>query len=109
MVLDESVKMCLLNDFYGTLLTANQQQVLDNYLNYNMPLIEISKNLGVTRQAVLDTIKKASAKLLEFEEKLGMLKKYLAQQQIAKQFGQNSEISKKMLEVWKQEWYGFIF
>jgi hypothetical protein len=33
----------------------------------------------------------------------------LAQQQIAKQFGQNSEISKKMLEVWKQEWYGFIF
>ena len=109
MVLDESVKMCLLNDFYGTLLTTNQQQVLDSYLNYNMPLIEISKNLGVTRQAVLDTIKKASAKLLEFEEKLGMLKKYLAQQQIAKQFGQNSEIAKKMLEVWKQEWYGFIF
>ena len=72
MVLDENVRLCLLNDFYGALLTQNQQNVLDSYLNFNMPLSEISQSLGITRQAVLDTIKKASKKLDEFENKLGM-------------------------------------
>lgn len=102
MILDKSVRLCLLNDFYGTMLTENQQEVLDSYLNYNLPLVEISENLNITRQAVLDTIKKASKKLEEFESKLGMLKKYLAQKEIADKYA-DQEFSKKMLDIWKQE------
>lgn len=102
MILDKSVRLCLLNDFYGTLLTENQQKVLDSYLNYNLPLVEISENLNITRQAVLDTIKKASKKLEEFENKLGMLKKYLAQKEIADKYA-DQEFSKKILDIWKQE------
>lgn len=101
MVLDESVRLCLLNDFYGSLLTKNQQDVLDSYLNYNMPLVEISNSLGITRQAVLDTIKKASKKLEEFEKKLGMLAKYLEQNKIAEK-EQNSTLCQKFLAVWKK-------
>ena len=99
MVLDKSVRLCLLNDFYGALLTKNQQEVLDSYLNFNTPLVEISSSLGITRQAVLDTIKKASKKLEEFEEKLGMLDKYLKQKEIAEKDGSNA--CKKMLDIWK--------
>lgn len=102
MVLDESVRLCLLNDFYGALLTENQQRVLDSYLNYNLPLVEISANLKITRQAVLDTIKKATKKLDEFENKLGMLKKYLAQVDISNEFDSSSEFAKKMLSVWRE-------
>lgn len=102
MILDKSVRLCLLNDFYSTMLTENQQEVLDSYLNYNLPLVEISENLNITRQAVLDTIKKASKKLEEFESKLGMLKKYLAQKEIADKYA-DQEFSKKMLDIWKQE------
>ena len=102
MILEKSVRLCLLNDFYGALLTENQQQVLDSYLNYNMQLVEISENLNITRQAVLDTIKKATKKLEEFESKLGMLKKYLAQKEIA-QTCQDKQFAKKMLDIWKQE------
>jgi len=104
MVLDESVRLCLLNDFYGSLLTQNQQKVLDSYLNYNLPLVEISSSIGITRQAVLDTIKKATIKLENFEKKLGMLKKYLAQKDLFESFEDNlnkNQVS-KLLEVWKE-------
>ncbi|MBO7508114.1 MAG: DNA-binding protein [Clostridia bacterium] len=104
MVLDENVRLCLLNDFYGALLTQNQQNVLDSYLNFNMPLSEISQSLGITRQAVLDTIKKASKKLDEFENKLGMLKKYLSQQKLAVDCGKtNDDFVKKIMEIWRQD------
>ena len=106
MVLDESVRLCLLNDFYGALLTKNQQQVLDSYLNYNLSLVEISQNFGITRQAVLDTIKKASKKLEEYEKKLGMLNKYLVQNEIADKIKDAKDYKssiKKLLDVWHQD------
>ena len=102
MVLDESVRLCLLNDFYGSLLTENQQKVLDSYLNFNMPLVEISANLGITRQAVLDTIKKASKKLEEFELKLGMLDKFLRQKDLLEKCD-DTALVKKVLDVWRQD------
>ncbi|HBB44742.1 MAG TPA: DNA-binding protein [Clostridiales bacterium] len=102
MILDESVKLCLLNDFYGSLLTENQQKVLDSYLNFNMPLVEISQNMNISRQAVLDTIKKATSKLEMLESKLGMLDKYLKQNELV---GNSKKVDKelitKLLEVWK--------
>lgn len=103
MVLEKSVRLCLLNDFYGALLTENQRQVLDSYLNFNLQLVEISENLHITRQAVLDTIKKATKKLEEFENKLGVLNKYLTQKEIAQKFIGCDELAKAMLKVWEQE------
>jgi len=102
MILDESVKLCLLNDFYGSLLTENQQKVLDCYLNFNMPLVEISQNMNISRQAVLDTIKKATSKLEMLESKLGMLDKYLKQNELVENSKKvDKELITKLLEVWK--------
>lgn len=102
MILDESVKLCLLNDFYGSLLTENQQKVLDSYLNFNMPLVEISQNMNISRQAVLDTIKKAASKLEMLESKLGMLDKYLKQNELVENSKKvDKELITKLLEVWK--------
>ena len=102
MVLDDSVRLCLLNDFYGSLLTTNQQKVLDLYLNFNTPLVEISQNLNISRQAVLDTIKKASKKLENFETKLGALNKYLKQKEIVDNCSnENKSVLNKIMNVWK--------
>ena len=102
MVLDDSVRLCLLNDFYGSLLTTNQQKVLDLYLNFNTPLVEISQNLNISRQAVLDTIKKASKKLENFETKLGVLNKYLKQKEIVDNCSnENKSVLNKIRNVWK--------
>lgn len=100
MILDESIRLCLLNDFYGNLLTNKQQEVLDLYINYNTPLVEISEKFNISRQGVLDTIKKAKSKLECFESKLGMLKKYLTQKSLAEANPNNPTIN-KMMNVWK--------
>jgi hypothetical protein len=102
MILEKSVRLCLLNDFYGNLLTNNQQQVLDGYLNYNIPITEIAENMNISRQAVLDTIKKASSKLEVFEQKLGVLEKYLKQNEIIKNATKiDKSTIDKLMDVWK--------
>ena len=74
---------------------------MDSYLNYNMPLTEISASLNITRQGVLDTIKKATAKLEDFEQKLGMLNKYLKQLEIVESAKNiNDKTLKKLMDVW---------
>lgn len=90
----------MLNDFYGNLLTENQQDILNEYLNFDISLTEIAETRNTTRQAVLDTIKKATKKLEWYETKLAMVEKYLAQKEI---LGKNvdTSLAKKLMEIWK--------
>ena len=59
-----------LNDIYGFLLTGRQREIVDAYYNYDFSLGEMAENQGVTRQAVLDGLKKAESELLFLENKL---------------------------------------
>lgn len=61
-------------DRYGTLLSEKQYRILDGYYNNDLSLSEIAENEGITRQGVGDFVKRSEAQLLEFEEKLGLLK-----------------------------------
>ena len=100
MVLDDNIRLCLLNDFYGSLLTDNQQSILNDYLNLGITLSEIAENKDTTRQAVLDTIKKATKKLEWYESKLGMVSKYLEQKQFLDNISDKS-LAKKLMKIWK--------
>lgn len=100
MILDENVRLCLLNDFYGNLLTNNQQSILNDYLNFGITLSEIAESKDTTRQAVLDTIKKSTKKLEWYESKLGMLSKYLEQNQILENCDDKS-LAQRLMEIWK--------
>lgn len=73
--------MSMLRQFYGKLLTEKQYEVLDDYYNNDLSLSEIAENLEITRQAVRDNIKKGENKLLEYEEKLGIMKKVMEQEE----------------------------
>ena len=72
----KDMNMTLLFDFYGEILTDKQQDVIDYYYNEDLSLAEISEHLGITRQGVRDSIKRAEATLLEMEEKLGLAKRF---------------------------------
>jgi len=81
-------RITILLDLYGELLTEKERSALDYYYNDDLSLKEIADNeaaerrsrkeLGVglderdtiSRQGVRDTIKRAEAKLLDWEEKL---------------------------------------
>ena len=71
----KNVKIGLLNDYYGGLLTEYQTRILSSYYDEDLSLKEIAEEEGVSRQAVADVIKRSSEKLVEYEEKLGLVKK----------------------------------
>ena len=77
--MEKNVKVSMLMNIYGKLLTEKQYEVLDNYYNSDLSLSEIAENLSSTRQAVRDNIKKGENKLFEFEEKLEIMKRTLQQ------------------------------
>ena len=73
---DAITEVSLLYDFYGQLLTEKQRQVVELYHEENLSLSEIAKEFDISRQGVHDTLKKAEQALSEYEEKLGLVKKF---------------------------------
>lgn len=74
-MLDDIARLCLLNDFYGPLLTQRQQEVLRLYYEDNLSLSEIAGEFGISRQGVHDTLKSAGHALEDYESKLGLVSK----------------------------------
>ena len=73
--MQKKIEIGFLNDYYGGLLTDYQTKLLSLYYDEDLSLKEISEEMGVSRQAVADVIKRSSEKLLEFESKLGLVEK----------------------------------
>ena len=79
--MDKNVKISILCDLYGKLLTKKQYEFLNDYYNNDLSLSEIAENNSITRQAVRDIIKKGEKKLFEYEEKLLFMKRMLKQEE----------------------------
>ena len=73
--MEYAVKISILLEIYGKLLTEKQYQLLDDYYNKDLGLSEIAENEGITRQAVRDNLKKGEANLFEYEEKMNIMEK----------------------------------
>jgi predicted DNA-binding protein YlxM (UPF0122 family) len=58
-------------DLYGPTLSDRQNEVLKSYYEYDLSLGEIADNLGVSRQAVMDALRKGTDALKSAEKKLG--------------------------------------
>ena len=66
----------LLFDFYGELLTDHQKEVYVMRYVEDCSLAEIAAEKNITPQAVVDILRRVSARLNIFEEKLGMIEKH---------------------------------
>ncbi len=73
--MEKNVKIGILLDMYGKLLTEKQKCLLEDYYNNDLSLSEIAENEGITRQAVRDNLKKGENNILEYEEKLEFMKR----------------------------------
>ena len=71
----KDLKVSLLLDFYGGILTDKQLDALELYYNEDLSLAEIAQHTKITRQGVRDSIKRGEAILFEMEEKLGFYEK----------------------------------
>lgn len=74
--MDKLAKMALLIDFYGPLLTEKQQNVWDLHYQQDLSLAEIAELEHISRQAIHDLLKRTERILAEYEEKLGLVKRF---------------------------------
>lgn len=72
----KNLDIIMLLDVYGEMLTVKQREFLDFYYNDDLSLSEIADNVGITRQGVRDSIKRAEAQLEEMEEKLAFVRRF---------------------------------
>lgn len=72
---DQRVKISLLCDIYGALLTERQRDMLRLFYDYDNSLSEIAQQYSITRQGVFDCINKAEEALFNFENALKLLEK----------------------------------
>ncbi len=104
--MEKNVKVSILLDFYGKLLTEKQFKLLDDYYNNDLSLSEIAENEKITRQAVRDNLKNGENNLLEYESRLGLMEKTLSQEksieEILKQIEEvNEKDAMKLLQTIK--------
>ena len=69
--LNRKVDLAFLSAFYGGMLTEKQRRVLSLHCEEDLSLGEIAEEVGISRQAVHETLTRAAARLTEMEEKLG--------------------------------------
>ncbi len=69
---EKDLRIPLLLDVYGELLTDRKREMMEYYYNEDYSLAEISEVTGISRQGVRDSIKKTVAELHELEDKLRM-------------------------------------
>ena len=75
--IDDITKQSLLYDFYGELLTKRQREVMELYHGENLSLAEIAEEFEISRQAVHDALRNGQKALDGYEEKLGLVQRFL--------------------------------
>ena len=73
MSFEKDLKWSLYYDQYGEFLTEKQKRMITLYYNDDYSLAEIAEELGISRQGVLDGLKRAQKKLHDMEEKLHLV------------------------------------
>ena len=71
----KDLKISLLFDCYGELLSDKQREIFDCYYNEDFSLSEVGENFGITRQGVRDFVKRTEQQLIDYEAKLGLYRK----------------------------------
>lgn len=74
--MSKDLKIPLLLDFYGELLTEKQKNTIELYYNNDLSLGEISEHLDITRQGVRDSIKRGEKILYDMEDKLRLVSRF---------------------------------
>ncbi len=72
----KDLNVTVLLDVYGQLLTEKQRFAIDMYYNEDLSLAEIAEEINISRQGVLASIKQGEKHLAEFEEQLGVVKRF---------------------------------
>ena len=100
--MEEKVRISILLEIYGNLLTEKQYEFMDLYYNQDLSLSEIGDNEDITRQAVRTILLKSKKKLEEYESKLKFMQKEEKIKQYIEQL-EKTNADKKILNKLKEQ------
>lgn len=104
--IEKIIRVSLLLDFYGPLLTQKQKTALTLFYEEDFSLGEIAQACGISRQAVHDSLRRGEALLEDYEKALGLAEKHIQ----AEKLRQAAETELKKLEnepskaLWEAFW-----
>ncbi len=79
--MEKLAEIALLADFYGPLLTERQRHIWDLYYHQDLSLTEIAEVEQISRQAIHDLIKRTERIFADYEEKLGLVRRFWAERE----------------------------
>ena len=85
-------------DVYGSLLTDKQQDIFRYVYEDDLSFSEIAENLGISKAAVSDTIKRTTIILNEYESKLKIIEKQEKRHKLLIELKEYPEKLEKILE-----------
>ncbi len=74
--MDDLANKTLLYDFYGEMLTERQKEIYEDYYLNDLSFGEISEELGISRPAVHDNLKRSEKALSNYENRLKLIERY---------------------------------
>ncbi|HET7657851.1 MAG TPA: putative DNA-binding protein [Bacillales bacterium] len=98
-MIEKTMRMSNLFDFYGSLLTSKQRDYMQLYYFDDYSLGEIAEQFDVSRQAVYDTLRRTETMLEEFEEKLALLTKFQRRSELLDELKQLAPQNGKVLAL----------
>jgi predicted DNA-binding protein YlxM (UPF0122 family) len=96
-VVEKTLRMNLLLDYYGQLLTKKQFLCFNMYYCEDLSLGEIAQNLNITRQAVYDILHRSAHILEKYEQRLGLVTLSLKRKELLIRLKEEVEEIKKQL------------
>ena len=96
---DKFIEISMLYGFYGGLLPEKQNLFLKANYEEDCSLSEIAEQYGISRQGVHDGIKKAEKSLKEYEEKLGLVSRFLRTEGVLKEIDEQID---RLTEKYKE-------
>ncbi len=75
-MIEKTEEMNSLLDFYDSLLTEKQLNVMNLYYKEDFSLAEIAEEMNISRAAVSDHLKRSMQILEDYESKLKLVQKY---------------------------------
>lgn len=88
--MEKIVEQGLLYDFYGELLTDHQRGIYEDAVFQDLSLSEIAQEHGISRQAIHDLIKRCDRQLREYENRLGLIRRFLRVKKLAEEIQERS-------------------
>jgi len=105
-LLDKSIDLINLYDFYQDLLTDKQKAYFEQYYFDDFSITEISENYEVSRNAVHDQLKRTVQKIYDLEDKLHLQQTAKVRMELLhtiQEKNTNKEVEKLLEELLKVE------